>query len=170
MMTVSQEPSDIDAYKADKALSMAEITVLKAEFSYELLDEIEKIEKLSFSSPWSRESLSWMLKDKGSICLAAMAEGKAVGYGSAFVAADEGNIENIAVSPSYRRQGVGRKIVSALIEEMKNRGALVSFLEVRESNIPAKALYASFGFVEVGRRKNYYRFPLEDAIVMRKDM
>lgn len=81
--------------------------------------------------------------------------------------ADEGEILNVGVDPAYRRQGVGKALVSAGLELLRSRGARQVFLEVRESNVAARALYERFAFAEVSRRANYYRRPAEDAILLR---
>jgi [ribosomal protein S18]-alanine N-acetyltransferase len=91
------------------------------------------------------------------------------GYVVALDAADEGEILNLAVSESGRRRGLGRALVQQIIEVLSGRGVTKVYLEVRESNAPARALYTAFGFREVGRRKQYYRRPVEDAIVLRLD-
>jgi [ribosomal protein S18]-alanine N-acetyltransferase len=94
---------------------------------------------------------------------------KIAGYVVALDAADEGEILNLAVAPAGRRHGLGRALVEHVLDELASRGARQVYLEVRESNGPARALYAAQGFKEVGRRKQYYRRPVEDAIVLRLD-
>jgi len=91
------------------------------------------------------------------------------GYVVAVYGADEGEILNLAVAPSGRRHGLGRALVQHVLEALGARGVEQVYLEVRESNAPARALYAAQGFKEVGRRKQYYRRPVEDAIVLRLD-
>ena len=95
--------------------------------------------------------------------------GAIVGYVVALEAADEGEILNLAVAPAGRRHGLGRALVQRILEALTARGVRQVYLEVRESNAPARALYAAHGFKEVGRRKQYYRRPVEDAIVLRLD-
>ena len=104
-----------------------------------------------------------------SFLVAEAAEGRIVGYVVALDAADEGEILNLAVAPVMRRTGLGRALVHQILEALSDRGVRQVFLEVRESNAPARALYAALGFKEVGRRKQYYRRPVEDAIVLRLD-
>jgi ribosomal-protein-alanine N-acetyltransferase len=91
------------------------------------------------------------------------------GYVVALDAADEGEILNLAVAPEGRRHGVGRRLVEAVLSRLSEKGVHHVFLEVRESNAPARSLYESHGFREVGRRRGYYRRPVEDAIVLRLD-
>ena len=94
---------------------------------------------------------------------------KIAGYVVALDAADEGEILNLAVAPDGRRRGLGRELVRAILDALGKREVGQVYLEVRESNAAARALYAAFGFQDVGRRKQYYRRPVEDAIVLRLD-
>ncbi len=94
-------------------------------------------------------------------------EGGVVGYVVAHDAAGEGEILNLAVAPARHRRGIGRALVEGVLAVLSDRGVSEVFLEVRESNAGARALYDSLGFREVGRRARYYRRPLEDAVVLR---
>jgi len=76
---------------------------------------------------------------------------------------------NLAVQPEYRRQGIGEKLVSALIAALAQQNVHSLTLEVRVSNAPATSLYEKLGFVQVGRRPNYYKNPKEDALILRKE-
>ena len=121
-----------------------------------------------FSDPWSTQDF----RDCVSFALFFVAEewGERIGgYVVALEAADEGEILNLAVAPAGRRRGLGRALVEAMLDALRDRGVRQVYLEVRESNASARALYASGGFKEVGRRKAYYRRPVEDAIVLRLD-
>jgi ribosomal-protein-alanine N-acetyltransferase len=93
--------------------------------------------------------------------------GDLVGYIVGRAMFDEAEILNLGVAVHARRRGVGRALVRALLTEFVGAGARSVFLEVRESNLPARGLYESFGFREVGRRTRYYRRPVEDAVVLR---
>ena len=132
------------------------------------LEELERLEKLCFSRPWSRHMLAEELENQCAAFLVAEdgVSGKVLGYAGLLVMADEGYITNVAVFPEYRRSGVAAK----LIEVFENfaRGDRLAFLtlEVRPSNAAAIALYRRFGFQEVGRRKNYYDLPKEDALIL----
>jgi len=84
------------------------------------------------------------------------------------VVLDEGHIHNVAVSPDFRRRGIARSLVEALIDFSRKQSLSVMLLEVRNANLPAIELYASFGFEVVGRRPNYYKNPREDALLMTK--
>ncbi len=83
---------------------------------------------------------------------------------------DEAEILNLGVAEPVRRRGIARALVRSLLAEFSGRGVRTVFLEVRESNRPARRLYESFGFREVGRRSRYYRQPVEDAVVLRVEM
>lgn len=133
----------------------------------EHIGQIEEIEKACFPDPWSRRLLEEQLKLEGVISIAAVDEtGLVLGYASAQTVLDEGYINNVAVRPEKRRQGVA----SRLLEELKRCGEekCLAFLtlEVRASNHAAQALYAKHGYLEVGCRRNYYEHPKEDAILM----
>ena len=140
---------------------MLEICLLTEEH----LDGVFAIETACFSEPWSRKSLELLCSD-GGFGVIAVEDGVVAAYGGMTCVLDEGAITNIAVLPGFRRRGLGRAIVDALKSEACKRGICVVFLEVRESNEGAIALYLSEGFSECGKRKGFYRHPTEDAIQM----
>lgn len=129
--------------------------------------EIFAIEMECFSVPWSLDSIEIELlnEDKKLYYVVEDANG-VVGYAGAWLVYDEGQITNIAIRPSARRQGFGAKLTSALIEECFKRGMHEIFLEVRISNLSALSLYRQLGFTVKGMRKNYYSEPKEDAYIM----
>ena len=131
----------------------------------EHLPALAELEILSFSEPWSCESLRILTGD-GGFGVVAMLDGRAVAYGGATFVLDEGSITNIATHPDLRGRGIGHAVVRALLSAARARGITSVFLEVRPSNAPALALYRGEGFEEVGRRKSFYRHPTEDAILM----
>ena len=128
------------------------------------------IEKTCFSAPWSEADIESLVANPDARYFVAVDGTRAVGYGGLYATLDEGNINNIAVLPEYRRQKIASSILSALIEESKRRGLTSLFLEVRESNTGAIALYEQYGFETVGRRKGFYSHPAEDALTMKKSM
>ena len=135
------------------------------------LEELEKLERICFSRPWSRKMLAEELDNECAAFLVAedAVTGKVVGYAGLLVVADEGYITNVAVFPEYRRQGIAAQIIQVFINfAMGNHLAFLT-LEVRPSNTAAIALYQSFGFEEVGRRKNYYDLPKEDALILTRE-
>ena len=133
---------------------------------YSQLDEIHNIECACFSLPWTREQLEKQMIADNCVFLAAIGDNGAVmGYIGMMYVLDEGYISNVAVSPEFRRQGVADALISALIERAEKTLAFVT-LEVRESNQPAISLYSKHGFEVVGKRKNYYDKPKENAFLM----
>ena len=134
------------------------------------LEELEKLERICFSRPWSRKMLAEELENQCAAFLVAQDSitQQVMGYAGLLVMADEGYITNVAVFPEFRRQGVAAKLIAVF--ENFARGNKLAFLtlEVRPSNTAAIALYKGFGFEEVGRRKNYYDLPNEDALILTK--
>ena len=129
--------------------------------------EIFAIEMDCFSVPWSLDSIEIELinQEKKLYYVIEDTEG-VVGYAGAWLVYDEGQITNIAIRPSARRQGFGTTLTRALIEECFKRGMHEIFLEVRISNLSALSLYRQLGFTVKGMRKNYYSEPKEDAYIM----
>ena len=134
------------------------------------LEELEKMERICFSRPWSRKMLAEELENQCAAFLVAQDSitQQVMGYAGLLAMADEGYITNVAVFPEFRRQGVAAKLIAVF--ENFARGNKLAFLtlEVRPSNTAAIALYKGFGFEEVGRRKNYYDLPKEDALILTK--
>ena len=127
------------------------------------------LEKLCFSDPWSEMSIASELQNIWAYWLVAVDEGMVAGYIGSQSTIDETDVMNVAVHPDWRRQGIAEKLIEQLIQELKNRGSHALMLEVRASNAPAIALYEKLGFCQVGLRKNYYRNPKEDALILRKE-
>ena len=136
--------------------------------SQEHIPQIEKLEGQCFSSPWTAEQLKSQIKNEQHEFIAAIAGDKVLGYVGMMYILDEGYISNVAVSPEYRRLGVGDALIEHLMELAEKLKLSFVTLEVRASNAAAIALYTKHGFSPVGRRKNYYDFPKEDAILMTK--
>ena len=133
----------------------------------EHLDEVAELERLCFPDPWSRNVLAESLKNDLSAYLVALdAAGRVAGYAGLTVVLDEGSIDNIAVRPDCRRQGVASQLLDVFMNFARGNQLAFLTLEVRASNYAAIALYGSRGFREVGRRKKYYEHPTEDALIM----
>lgn len=131
------------------------------------VDAIVEIEKLSFSTPWSRSALLGELRyPRQAVYLVARVKGRIVGYVGMWTVANEGHITNIAVHPDYRGQGVGTRLLSFLIAVAESREIDALTLEVRLSNIRARRLYERMGFVASGIRTGYYSDNNEDAVIM----
>ncbi len=134
------------------------------------LDDVAALERACFPDPWSKNMLAEELDNALSAFLVALdAQGKVIGYAGLQVILDEGNILNVAVKPEYRRMGVAKRLLQVFLDfAQANRLAFLT-LEVRASNYSAIALYGGLGFRSAGRRRNYYDFPKEDAIIMTKE-
>ncbi len=131
----------------------------------EHLKDILPIEAELFTEPWQTEFFNFEIKQGDSIV--AYNEGKLVGYVCGFAVLDEFSISNVGVSKRIQRHGVAYKMLKHLIDKKISDGTIVFYLEVRESNISAINLYRKLGFGTIGKRRNYYKHPLEDAIVMK---
>ena len=134
------------------------------------LDEVAELERLCFSVPWSRNMLAEELDNALSAMLVALDDqGRVAGYAGLQVILDEGYITTVAVRPDCRRQGVAGQILQVFLDFAQAQGLAFLTLEVRASNQAAILLYGSRGFRGMGRRKNYYEHPREDAIIMTKE-
>ena len=133
------------------------------------LSGVADLEKLCFTTPWNEAMLEEELyNDTASFIVAQRADGEVLGYAGLHVILDEGYIDNVAVRPEYRRQGVADRLLDVFCRFGQARLAFLT-LEVRPSNTAAVALYEKHGFREAGRRKNYYENPTEDALLLTKE-
>ena len=126
------------------------------------------IERSAFSDPWSEEGFREMLGIDGVVGLVADGPDGVQGYTIAREVAGEGEILNLAVAPEHRGKGVAAALLATVLERLAARKVTDAFLEVRESNLVALALYHAHGFQVVGRRVAYYRKPREDALLLRR--
>lgn len=131
--------------------------------------QIAALEKICFSDPWSVRSIAAELENPLSLWLVALDGEEVAAYIGSQSVLDEADMMNLAVAPMYRRQGVGERLVLALVDRLRSRGVCRLSLEVRDSNAPALALYTKLGFQQVGLRPNYYLEPREDARILRKE-
>ncbi|HEX7091378.1 MAG TPA: ribosomal protein S18-alanine N-acetyltransferase [Longimicrobiales bacterium] len=129
-----------------------------------------EIEVESYSTPWPEASFRGLLRRRDAALFVAEAGDELVGYAACWIVLDQGELGNLAVAPRWRRRGIGRRLLDAVIDEMCARAVRELFLEVRVSNTAAQRLYRSRGFREVGRRRHYYNRPVEDALVMRREV
>jgi ribosomal-protein-alanine N-acetyltransferase len=144
------------------------------------LERVALIERVSFSDPWSFETFSAALALPHLRFLVAEEVGRGggsggsapslVGYVVALVVADEGEIADVAVAPAARRRGIARLLLERMTANVVEAGVRALYLEVRESNAAARALYHSLGFEQVGRRRGYYVNPSEDALLLRCEL
>ena len=130
--------------------------------------EIARLEAVCFSSPRPAEALRAELTNDTAFFFTAVCEGTVAGYAGMHCILDEGYIDNIAVFPAYRRQGIAGALLSALEGCARMRNIRFLTLEVRASNVPAIRLYRGHGYGEVGRRPHYYSRPQEDALLLTK--
>ena len=131
--------------------------------------QIAQLEKRCFSDPWSEKSIASELENPLSVWLVAVDGGQLIGYVGSQTVLGETDMMNLAVAPEARRQGTGRALVLALVDALTEKGSHSLMLEVRVSNTPARTLYESLGFSQVGRRPKYYVNPKEDALILRKE-
>lgn len=135
------------------------------------LGDIMKIEKLSFTTPWSKQAfLSELLDNDRAYYLVAKVNERAVGYIGIWLIAGEGHVTNVAVHPDYRGRGIGNQLMTAIERLAGERGVNRLTLEVRVSNERAQNLYRKLGYLPAGIRRRYYRDNDEDALIMWKDL
>lgn len=138
------------------------------------MDDIEEVagwEQKIFSDFWTAKSFEESLTHEHAWLIVAQEEDGAIsGYASIYHAMDEGELENIAVIPNYRRQGIADALLAHIADGLKAMGVHYLYLEVRESNVPAQKLYEKHGFVFSGLRKNFYEHPREHAWVMVREL
>lgn len=145
---------------------MSEIIIRKMQA--EDLAQVCEIEKDNFSLPWSEKSFLESMERDDTIFLTACMDNEVAGYLGCYCIAGTGEITNVAVKASYRRQGIGGMLLEKLYEEGVALDTQEYFLEVRESNEAAISLYFRQGFVKEGVRKNFYEKPVENAVIMWK--
>lgn len=132
------------------------------------IPQVAEIERACFSVPWSEKSLREEIGSDVAHFFVCVSAGEVLGYGGIHIMSGECYVDNIAVKPSYRRQGIGVLLTNKLIETAKSENGEFISLEVRKSNNPAISLYEKAGFISVGVRKNFYDKPTEDAVIMTK--
>ena len=138
------------------------------------LDEVVRIEQMSYSNPWSRDSFVFELEasnvSRPRVALTRNRESIVAGYCISWVVVDHLQIQNVAVHPEHRGRGLAIFLIKDALSDVQKRGAKAASLEVRKSNTSARRLYAGLGFREAGERKGYYSRPSEDAVVLQKEL
>jgi ribosomal-protein-alanine N-acetyltransferase len=134
----------------------------------EHVPQVAALEAICFRDPWSEASVRSELTNPLSLWLVATENDMVTGYVGSQTVLDESDMMNVAVHPDHRRRGIAESLVTALCDSLKQKGSSSLTLEVRSSNLGAIALYEKLGFTQVGLRKNYYRNPKEDALILRK--
>jgi ribosomal-protein-alanine N-acetyltransferase len=132
----------------------------------EYIPDAMEIEHESFSRPWSEESFQIALGTNGFVCLAALSGIKTIGYICARQVADEAEILKLAVRPSFRGRGTAKALTRKCLDILRQGKCREVYLEVRESNLPARRIYGKLEFKTIAARKNYYSAPEEDAVIM----
>ena len=128
---------------------------------------VAELDQISFSLPWPERSFRFEVTDNpASRCWVAEVDERVVGMIVAWLFVDEVHIATIATHPDFRRQGIAQKLLTHTLRYTSDEGAVSSFLEVRESNLAAQAMYRKFGYENTGRRKRYYKDNGEDAVLM----
>ena len=133
------------------------------------VDAVADLEAICFADPWSANSVASELTNPLSCWLVALEADTVVGYIGSQTVMGETDMMNVAVHPDHRRKGIAVSLIHALVQKLKECESHCLTLEVRASNVPAIALYEKLGFAEAGRRRNYYRNPKEDALILRKE-
>ena len=131
--------------------------------------QVAALEKLCFSDPWSEKSVASELTNQLSLWLVAVENDTVVGYVGSQTVMGETDMMNVAGQPDFRKRGIATALIVGLVEELRKQGSHCLTLEVRASNAPAISVYSALEFREVGRRRNYYRNPREDALILRKE-
>jgi len=139
-------------------------------FTAEVLDDLMRIELEAYPEPWTRGMFQDELRSRCSRFFVAYQDAEVIGYGGFWLILDEAHITSVTIRRSDRGKGWGRKLFVFLLEQALQEGARTATLEVRQSNEPARALYRSLGFSEVGIRKGYYPRSGEDAVVMMREL
>ena len=133
------------------------------------VSQVAELEAICFRDPWSERSVASELENPLSFWLVALEEDRVAGYVGSQTVMGESDMMNVAVHPDFRRRGIAEKLIADLVDGLKARNSRCITLEVRVSNAPAIALYEKLGFRQIGLRKNYYRNPREDALILRKE-
>ncbi len=132
-------------------------------------EQVAKIAIRSLPEPWSWKDYLALEENPLARTFVAETQGDLAGFSFLYLVGEEGQIMEIATAKAHRRKGVAKALLQEMVRTSKEEGAVRFTLEVRASNAPAIALYRSFGFYEVGRRKGYYRNPKEDAVLMDRE-
>lgn len=124
-----------------------------------------ELEKRCFSSPWEFEEYEKSRQREDFSCLCAYTDGEFSGFLMAFHVLDECHLLDIATEEKFRRRGIGAALIRELMKRAGEKDGSVIYLEVREKNQAARGLYEKLGFVPVGKRKDYYKYPTDDAVL-----
>ena len=129
---------------------------------------IARLEEEIFSDAWSYRDIQNLICTEGSMCFTALEDGEVIAYVIGRLIAPEGEIYRVAVTPRKRQRGIGYRLLDYAVKTSKGQGLERLFLEVRSRNLPAVKLYTAYGFKQIAVRKNYYKNPQDDALIMLK--
>lgn len=132
------------------------------------VDTVVAIERASYAVPWSEATFRGLLRRRDAEMVVAVRDGAIIGYSAFWRVLDQGELGNVAVAAAWRGRGLGERLVREMIARAARHGVREVFLEVRPSNTAARRLYERMHFASVGRRRNYYQSPTEDALVLRR--
>jgi len=135
------------------------------------LDGVLAVEEESFTNPWTKEMYAWELQNRAvcHIFVVRTPEDRVAGFCAFWLVVDEIHINNVAIRPALRGQGIGSHLMQRVFDEARRLGARRATLEVRRSNEGARRLYERLGFYVAGTRPNYYTNPVEDALILWRD-
>ena len=128
--------------------------------------KIARLEERCFPDPWSERDIQDLICTEGAMCFSAVDGDRLIAYVTGRIIAPEGEIYRVAVDPEYRQRGIGYRLLDYAVKTSKGQGLERLFLEVRSRNLPAVKLYTAYGFKQIGTRKNYYKNPTDDALIM----
>ena len=140
------------------------------ELAGEHLERLVEIEALSFSNPWSVADFRWVVRDGRALCLGLQVGRELIGYAVGYVEDIGFHLANLDIVPACRRQGWGGRLLGQVLARAWRRGCRSCTLEVRASNRVAVQLYRQHGFRQVGVRSRYYIKPVENALVMHREI
>ena len=144
--------------------------IIYYELTYEDIASVSEMERRFFSTPWSEASIAHYMETGNTIFVVARSGNVTIGYAAVLCILDEGNLVSIGVDDPYRQMGIATELLDIVYDMARDRGVSSINLEVRGGNTAAIALYEKEGFVQNGRRKDFYRKPTEDALLYMKEL
>ena len=130
------------------------------------VSDVARIEAECFPDPYTERMISDVLCTEGAMCFSALEGGRVIAYFIGRLISPEGELYRIATAPEYRKRGIAYRLLDYSVKTSRGDGLETLFLEVRQSNFPAISLYREYGFRAISKRKNYYKNPTEDAVIM----
>jgi len=154
----------------DSAREAGRADVAVRDMTHDDIDVVVAMENASYTVPWSEATFRGLLRRRDADMIVLHSGTEIVGYAAFWAVLDQGELGNVAIAARWRGRGLGAQLVAEIIRRAARRGVRDVFLEVRPLNSSARRLYERFGFVLVGKRRNYYQEPTEDALVMRRSI